>query len=1049
MNRSEMKTSRYFLAWVLLLLSSQHLAHAQGAASTIVGNVMDPSGAGISQATITIQNADTGTTREVRTNESGGFSVPSLSAGRYVVTANASGFATEKRMQIRLEYQQTQRVDFVLRVGDVSQSVTVEANVATLQTDDASTATVLDERQIRDLPLNGRNFIQLTQLVPGTTAGAPGNGNTGFAGQGFAVSAYGQRDWNNQYTLDGVDMTEARNPAPEFLPAIDAIQEFDVKSGVYSAEYGWKGGAHVDIAIKPGTNQFHGNVYEFLRNDFANAKNYFATKVDDLKRNQFGATFGGPIQRNKLFFFGAYDETRQIFSATQFALVPTPQQLSGDFSSSPTPIIDPTTGLPFPGNIIPSNRIDPNATILGAFYPAPNLSGVFNFTRAGAAFDNTREWFTRVDYNISDRDHVFGRFASSKRKYGDPPVIADFAGVNPLIADNVAIQEVHIFTPKILNSLLLGFSYYHREIADAKVYSDIAKQLTIPHVADNPLITGIPYISIDGYSPIGQGAFSPLIFHNQNFQLSDNLSIQQGNHSIKVGFEVQKFRFEQTFIVWPRGFFEFSGYATGNTVADFLLGLPVFTQVANALTPGHLFNTPSSYYVQDDWKARPNLTVNAGFRYELNPPVHDSHGLARNLDLKTGNLFPATNVPVPLWNLDKGDVAFRLGFAYRPFNNERTVIRAGSGLFYSTPELNIVTDGNLNPPFGVTNSFLATSSTQLTFEDPYPSATGLPQGAPTIFADAPNLKNARTALWNLDVQHSLKSFIVDIGYTGSRTTHLVNDSMPNQPTPGDPATAQTRRLFPQYGKIYFFQSGGWSTYEGLQVKVEKRVSKGLFLLGSYTWSKAIDLSESPIFGDAFAGYGQDKNNLAADKGLAPSNLKHVFSLSYGYELPFGRNQQFAAHMNPLGEALIGGWQINGIVSWHTGSPFSVFSYADIGVAYDTITRATQIAPNGNLPSTQRTLSRWFDTSAYVDPVATFGNSGRDSLIGPGMFNMDVSLFKGWSFERFKVQLRGEAFNVTNHPNFGFPGNYVGIPGFGAINYAGSPRILQIATKVSF
>jgi hypothetical protein len=1048
MNRAEMKFSRFFLAW-LLLLYAQHLAHAQGAASTMVGSVTDPSGAAIPTATITIENTDTGMTRQIRTDETGGFSAPNLPTGQYVVTVTADGFKTEKRTQIRLEYQQTQRVDFTLALGNVSQSVTVSSGGATLQTDDASAATVLGKQQITDLPLDGRNFVQLAQLVPGTTVGSPGGGNTSFTNQGFTVSAYGQRDYNNQYTLDGMDMTEARNPSPMFLPSVDAIQEFDVKTGLYSAQYGWKAGAHVDIAVKSGTNQFHGNVYEFLRNDIADARNYFDTSVDNLKRNQFGGTLGGPIKRNKLFFFGAYDQTRQNDGVTQTGVVPTPQQLSGNFSSSLTPVIDPTTNLPFPGNIIPSDRINPNATILGAFYPTPNVTGAANFVRSGASFDNNIQWFTRADYNIRDNDHLFGRFAYSNGSFGDPPLIADFATNNPIIATNGAIQEVHIFTPKLLNSFLIGFGYYHREESDATVYTSIAKQLSIPGVDDNPLLAGIPSISILGYSGFGQGAFSPLIFHDQNFAIQDNLSIQKGAHSINIGFEVIKARFEQTFVEYPRGFFDFTGYVTGNPIADFLLGLPLQTQVANALTPGHLFNTPSSYYVQDDWKATPKLTVNAGLRYELNPPVHDARGFARNLDLQTGELFPTTNIPVPLWNLDKTDIAPRFSFAYRPFDNDRTVLRGGIGLFYSTPELNLVTDANLNPPFGVTNSFEAIPGSPLSFENPYPTSTQLPQGAPTIYADAPNLKNARTVLWNLDVQHSLKNVLVDIGYTGSKSTNVALDEMPNQPTPG-PGNPQTRRLLPQYGTVEYFGPAGFSNYNGLAVKVEKRLSSGLFLLGSYTYSKAIDQNDAPIFGDSYAGGEQNKNDLLAERGTASFSFKHVFSFSYGYELPFGRGRQFAAHLSRLGDFFISGWQTNGIVSWYSGPPFSVFVGGDpAGIDGDGTLRPDRIA-NGNLPSSQRRLSQWFDTNAFVAPPPyTFGSAGRDILIGPGTFDIDASLFKSWSVERLNVELRGEAFNATNHPNFGIPGQTLATPTYGVITSAGSPRLLQIAAKVRF
>jgi len=1053
MNRSDARRSRHvalYLACALLcFLSTYSLLRAQGSASTIVGTVTDPSGAAVAGVTITITNTNTGIISTMQTDATGSFSAPDLAVGVYKVTAAAKGFKTGERTGIRLDYQQTQRADFVLVLGNVAESITVEAGATPIQTDEASSATVVSEKQVTDLPLNGRNFLQLAQLVPGTTEGSPGSGNSGFTETGFSLSVYGQRDFDNQYTLDGVDMTEARNPSPMFLPSIDAIQEFDVKSGLYGAQYGTKGGAHVDIAIKSGTNSLHGSAYEFVRNYDMDARNFFAPTTNPLRRNQFGGTIGGAIKKDKLFFFGAYDGTRQTENATEISVVPTPAMINGDFSAFTTPIINPATGAQFPGNQV--TNIDPNAKILNQFWPAPNYSnGPLNYIKSSASFDHWNQEFARIDYNISEKDRIFGRFATSNRKTGDPAAIDQFTDVDPFIANNVAFQWIHVFTPHVLNSLLLGVSYYHREYDDENTYNSVAQQLTIPHTHDNPILEGIPWMGIVGYATIGDESFSPLIFHNQNVQIADNLTLQKGKHSITVGGTIERFRFDQTFLSWPRGYFDFEGIYTGNSFSDYLLGLPHDTDVAQALTPGELFDTQWSIYVQDDWKVKPNLTINAGLRYEVMGAMHDAHGRGSNWDITTGQGFGAGS-PVPLFNTDYGDIAPRLSFAYRPTQNGKTVIRGGAGVFYSQPEGNLWADANLNPPLGETLGYVSSTNTPLTFENPYPSSSLQPSGLPTFFADDKRFLNGRTYLWNLDVQRMLAgNILLDVGYTGSRTVHLMDNSMPNNTLPG-PGNPLLSLPYPTVGDVLYYTPNAFSTYEGLAVKVEKRMSNGLYFLTSFTYSQALDLTQSPIFGDGYGGSApQNPKDLWAEKGLASFDLKYRLSTSFGYELPFGHGKRFASQMNRGEEYLLGGWQLNGILTAETGNPFTPWVPTNTAnVAWQNGERPNRIA-NGNWSGSQRTLSEWFDTSAFTPPAPyTYGSSGRDVLIGPGYGNLDLSLFKNLEFEKVRFQLRGEAFNITNHANFNPPGNSIGTSTFGVISSAKDPRILQVALKIIF
>lgn len=1038
------------LAVAFLFALTQGILFAQQGTATIVGLVQDPSGSAIPHAKLTAHNLRTGLERTAETTDSGEYTLPALDSGDYTINAAANGFKSVLREGISIQYQQTRRVDIVLTVGSVTEQVTVNSTASQLQTEDATESTVIDQKKVNELPLNGRNFIQLAQLVPGTTPGAPGNGNTTFAGTGYAVSAAGQRDFNNEYTLDGVSITETRNPAPAFLPSVDAIQEFNVQTGLFSAEYGYKAGAHVDISVKSGTNQYHGNLYEFFRNSVFDARNYFSSTVSPLRRNQFGGTFGGKIKKDRTFFFLAYDGTRERRGVTTTSVVPTTAQLSGNFSGSAT-ILDPTTNLPFPGNVIPASRLDPRAQLLAGYFPAPNQAGAANYSINAAAPDDTDQFFIRVDHKLTSKDDLFVRYAYSNRQFGTPPAVEPFGTVTPIRAMNASVQETHLFTPAMINQFQIGYNRFHREQQSQQRFPDVATKLAIPGVDQTASLVGFPVVSITGYAAIGEGTYNPLQFYNELEQLKDTYSYIRGNHSFKAGIDFLHIRNQQTFPLYPRGQFAFTGYATGNPVADFLLGLPLTTQVSAGLTPARIFTTFYHGFIMDDWKVRPNLTVNLGLRYEANMPVQDQRGLARNFDLATGTLFPDPGVRTRLYRFDANNFAPRLGIAYRPGNSDKWVIRAGSGVFYSTPEFNTVVDFNLNPPFFTTNQFRTSTSTVLTLANPFPSGSLQAAGAPSIYSiDSNSYRDAFTLEWTLGVQRQItKSLSFDVTYMGSKTTGLLGDLLINQATPGT-GPIQLRRRFPQFAAINYWTPIGFSTYESVQLKAEQRLSHGLSVLGSYTYGKAIDLTGSPIFGDTVAGGPQQKGNIFENKGLAGFDIRQRLVVSYAYELPVGHGRQYLAKSNRAVDGLLGGWQLNGITTAQTGSPFTVMVGGDPNSTGGGTLRADRLA-NGNLPSDQRTVQRWFDTSAFAAPALFhFGNSGRDILTGPGLVNFDASLFKNFNFSETKrLQFRAEVFNVFNHTQLLLPGETINTPTFGVITSARPPREMQMALKLYF
>jgi hypothetical protein len=1034
--------------------------YAQSATSKLVGLVTDVSGAVVPDAKVTVTNSQTRISRTTLTNSSGEYTVPFLDTGRYQITVEKSGFETSTLQQIPLAYEQTLREDISLRVGTATQEVTVTAAASVLNTESATQNTVIDREKINDLPLNGRNFIQLAQLVPGVTPGLVA-GNSGFTLQGYTISANGQRDFNNNYTLDGVNMTESRNPSPTFNPSIDALQEFNIQVGLYGAEYGTRAGAQVDLALKSGTNQFHGDVYEFLRNSAFDSRNFFSSKIPPLKQSQFGATFGGPIRKDRTFFFAAYDGTRQSAGVTEVGVVPTPAMLQGDFSSVSKPVINPATGAQFPGNIIPASLIAPQAKLIASYYPVPDQQGVLNFGRVAGSYDNDDQVFARIDQKLTDKNSLTGHVAYAKRDALVPAVINPFGQLSPFVAINVSVQDTHIFTPSIINQVQLGYNRYHREIDSQQRLASVGQQLALPGVLADPRFTGFPAVALTGYASVGEYTYAPLTFYNELKQIKDRLSFIRGNHSLKAGFDIMRIREEQIFVSYPRGQFSFTGYATGNPVADFLLGLPLSTGSSNVLVPGNFLTTFYHFFITDEWKATRNLTINVGLRYELDPPVQEQRGNARNFNggpawdgVQTGSVFPAAGNRTRLYGFDTDDWGPRFSLAYRPFGGSDTVIRAGYGIYYSMPEFNTVVDFNLNPPLSSYGTYTTSAQAPLSFNNPFPSSSQV-AGAPTIYAvDPSRYRNGRSQLWTFSIgRKSISNISLEAAYTGGRTDGMLVNALLNQPLPG-PGAVQPRRPYPQYGNISYWVPDDYATYHALQLKAEKRLSSGFSFLASYTWSKSLDIQQSAIFGDTQAGGPQNKNDLRAEYGLASQDYRHRFVVSYGYELPFGTGKRFLSTATAVENAFLGGWQLNGITTAQTGPPFTLFVPGDpAGLGGSGTLRPNRIG-NGNLPSSQSTVARWFDTSAFVDPAPyTFGNSGRNVLIGPGLFNFDLSLFKNFRItESKRVQVRAEFFDLFNHPHFTIPGQTMDTSTLGVISSANSGadgRIVQFALKFYF
>ncbi len=1075
---------KYLLLACCLSISA---VYAQVDTATITGTLHDQTGAAVPSATIRIVDNATNATITLHSDSNGAYVSPPLHVGNYSVTAEARGFKTAKRDNVTLQVQDRLRIDFDMQVGQVNESIVVSSEAPPIQTDTSSLGQVISSRVITELPLNGRDYIQLATLTTGVVGTSSGtNGNTGGSSTGGQNSfvANGARGTLNNFLLDGIDNNSNDNGGVILRTNVDAIQEFKIQTNSFSAEFGRSGGAAINAIIKSGTNAYHGDVFEFLRNSFFDARDYFedaSTKKASFKQNQFGATIGGPIKRNKLFWFGDYQGTIIRNPMTLVSSVPTAAQRIGDFSGPGNDTIyDPATYDPatntraqFAGNVIPSNRISPLVQDIVNLYPLPNQPGKLknNYIISPIAQDRIDQGDFRGDYNISETDQMFFRWSMSGRTTFTPTPLPGLAGGGGSSSGNgfedtmgAALGETHTFSPTTVNELRIGFNYVHIR-RGVPVGGNVLppSDLLVPGVPNNPGTNGVTLFVPSGYRRIGSPGFAPTILASQERQITDVLTLIRGGHSIKIGGEIRWSQFNIFQVPAPNGSFSFTGQFTQNpldgdggiSIADELLGLPASSTISSLLNMGNRQHVPSGF-VQDDWKVNAHLTLNLGVRYDFFSPLVEVNNKQSNFDYQTAQLLVAgrNGASRSLVTPDYLNFSPRIGVAWTPFNSNNTVLRAAYGIFYSGQEIRTAAPLQLayNLPFYYQPFFVSDGITPvLTVEQGFPSVD------PANAVDAPvtsvdtRLKTPYYQEWNFAIQQALPSAIsLEVAYAGSKGTHLQVLTDPNQvmiPGPGD---VQSRRPYPNWGPFAAIQDRGNSTYNSLQVKVQKRYSRGLSFLSSFTYSKAInDLPEICCN----QPWPQNSYNLRAEKGPADFDQEFRWVLSFDYELPFGRGRQFLNN-NRLLDLAFGGWHLGGIYTLASGFPFSPqLGYDPSNTGDQGVVRADRIA-NGNLPSGQRDPNLWFDINAFPLPAQyTFGNAGRNILIGPGVNILDGSIRKEFATtETQRLEFRAEFFNMVNHPNFAQPDNFIddGPGAAGVITSLAQPmRQIQFGLKYRF
>ena len=1067
-------------------------SHVFAQTAQITGRVTDATAAVIPGAAITVTNVATGVERKVESNAEGYFTVPLLLPGEYRVTVENQGFKPVVRSGIVLEVDQRAEINFTLEVGAVAERIEVHAAALQLNTQEGSQGQVIENRRIVELPLNGRNYDELALLSAGTVQPLSGSRFEGF-------SSGGMRNTQNNFILDGVDnnpaeLAGAQRRSEMVQPSIDGIQEFKVQTNAYAAEYGRAMGSVVNVTTKSGTNDLHGTAFEFLRNEKLDAKNFFDPPdrpKPPFKRNQYGFSVGGPLYipkvfngKNRVFFFGDYEGTRIRQSATNTSTLPTLRMRTGDFGelltlrSPAVTILDPASNNPFPGNVIPADRIDPVSKTLVNLYPAPQTAGVgSNFVYQAPAPTDGRKFDARADVNLGMKDNVFWRFSKQNQSvpaslnlpppaYGGGSLDQSTEGINTGATWN------HIWRPNLIMSIRAAWNYgFFTRDNPAQTNGELLNRKYGIKGGNDLIPGGFSQMNITGYRALGIGPNNPVARDSQNRQLAGDAVWTRGAHTFKFGGSILRpqnniFNIRNEVI----GPFQFNGRYTRDGMADFLLGMSSQVTWSSRLQVNlRMWNMGA--FAQDDWKITPNLTLNLGVRYEVVLPFVDTQDRMGDFDTWTdpnnARLVHAGSEGSDRFNramiaTDKNNFVPRAGFAYKV--GAKTVLRSGYGVFYALMEPYGDAEWLIgNPPdaFGVTISSSPTVPALILAQGPAPGALTLAKATGVTLSSIERKANSPYGQqWNFNIQRELgRDWMAEIGYAGSRGSHLESRYDENYSPPG-PGNVDAKRRYKSAaipgtsivvspGATYGYHFNGNSTYHALMSRVEKRFSGGFTLLASYTFSKAIgDTCGNAASGNTTDCGFQDTRNLRAERSVDNIDVPHRFVLSSVYELPFGKGRRFGSSMPGVVEALFGGWSVGSIVVAASGRPYNVINSgnpANTGT-FDIVSR-----PNvtGDPYAITRTVDQDFNTAVFV-PTAQYqlGNVGRNVLRQRSFFNWDFSTHKEFRLqERIRLQFRFEAFHFTNTPRFGQAGDTLGTATFGKITNADTPRNLQFGMKL--
>ena len=1099
---------------VLLLASCVCIAQINTASLT--GLVTDSSGAVVPDASVTLTNTDTNVSQTAATSNVGYYVFPVVQVGHYSLKVQKSGFQTAIS-EVRLDVGQRGRLDVPLKAGGATETVTVQGDQVLLQTQEAAPGSVIENAIIRDVPLSARNWDDLLVQVAGVQADRyTEQGGGTAAGRTGGMNVHGVRSLANNFVLDGVDDNSISENVQELTtqavrPSVDAIQEFRVSTDPYSAENGRAGGAMVSVTTKSGNNQFHGVAYEFLRNKIFDANDFFLNRAGKPRpahvQNQFGAAVGGPVIKNKIFFFFNYEGSRNRLGTTRLTNVPTANERIGDFSTAAAlannikggayaPLVDRVgkcmgPGVAFPNNQIPSSCLDPVAVKILGLVPLPNTTptsgalDISNFIRVPKIQDDANSYIGRADYNVSSANNVFVRYSSTRRFRYVPGAfggIIDGTGTSAfgrltMNADSAAIGWTSVISSNLVNDMHVGWSRNY-SVGTQDPFGQNKASDFVPGTPTGSLFDGgLPGIVIQGrggtpvvadgsgLGRLGSPDFLPKSQITNQFEWIDSATLSRGTHEFKLGVDAHV-PMRDIFLDVPslRGTITFDGQRSGIGLADFLLGYPSAVALSN---PERIDQRiwMLSEFGQDTWKIFPRLTLDLGLRYDYATWPHDASGHMTNLDTGTGQTFTPANSPVGDYLIapDRNNFAPRVGVVFQAAPN--TVIRTGYGRFYQVVDRNGSEDQlGLNLPFLVNNNVSATSTGttannmilangfNLSLDPNTVDRTKVRVRAIDDHAQMPEIDQ-----WNLGIQRMLPGdMVVTADYVGTKGTYLAALLNLNQQFFTAAGAATGVVPYPALGPVEFRANVANSSYNGLEITAEKRYRHGMSLHAAYTYSHSIDNAAEQLFSGGSNSFMQNARDFTQQRGSSDFDVRHRLVFSYVFESPFGPGHTMLA--SGFLSQILRGWRLSGLTSLHTGRPFTIFDAANNSAVGNRGGLGNAVADcngNGGLPGDQQSVTRFFDTTQFAAPPAprVLGNCRRNSVEGPNYSDVDFALARSFNYfgnEQRSLEFRWEVFNALNTPQFGLPSHDVSSSSFGQItSLAGDPRVMQFALKFYF
>ncbi len=1096
--------SKLYRLSVCVLFASLCLVHAQVERASILGNATDNSGAAAPNVIVTVTNEATNTSVRVVTDSAGAFSVLNLIPGVYSVSAMLAGFNPVTYRGVELQVGQQARLDIHMQVGELRQTVEVGASATMLQTENAAVGQVINNTAVSSLPLNGRNFVQLAILAPGVTGLDYAQSATINSGTrpdelrpgGTALEANGASNYSNQVLLDGIDNTEMISHTFVVRPAVEGVQEFKVLTNNTGAEYGRAGGAVVLMTSKSGSNRFTGSVFEYLRNDALDARNFFALAggpKPPYKLNQFGGSFGGPVRlpryngKDRTFFFADYEGYREVFGAPIVSTVPTAAERTGDFrgiaangiynplSTTPNPAGGANIRTRFPNDMIPGYQLDSIGSALANLYPLPQTSArVNNYTSTPIKRSNVHRGDARVDHQASPTNSLFFRYSVDWDQIEMPNTFNDaiggnensFAGPESVHSHNLVASWTRTFSPATVGEFRYGYTQYNMALLTSSLTSSVWNMIP-GRDTTTPYEPNAPIIGMSGYAGLGTARSEPLIRDEHMHQAIANISLLRGNHSFRFGTDLHfrgvsetasppgeslfgRWNFDPSYTNNPA-----APAGTGDAIASMMLGYPLVLR-RDVFLPGtaHMATDELDFYVKDDWRISKTLTVNLGLHYEINTPFTEANNYWASFNPATGQQLLAGQNGVSATanvNTDYTAIGPRVALAWQASRN--TVVRAGYGLFYD-PQGNAGTNirQERQPPFDFVLNVSRSGNDipSLFTSQGFPIVTTPPAltKGPALYAlkgVTPDYRNAQIQQFNVSAQRGLsKDLVLTVGFVGSAGAHLSWAPNINLPLPG-PGAVDARRpyaaILPAVTSITWIESAGNSFFSSMQVNLEKRLSHGLYLLSNWTWSHGLDnaLSDGGVPGPV----PQDPNNRRADWATSNSDIRHRVNVAATYLIPLGRGSGIQSQ-------LLRDWQIGEVLVAQSGLPFTVTvpgSPSNTGAG----SRANPVIGVSTSPVHQ-SISAWFNPAAFaIPPPYTWGTLARDSLNGPRLINLDTAVSRKFALgERRNLDFRWELFNAANHPQFGLPASTIGVGGVGTITSTQrANRQMQFALRLAF